>query len=464
MRRKAEDAAAFTIQTAFRRYTKAKRATAEAKRLSDELVSGYNSIYATEKLEAANSVTAAYEELAMARNTLSAELEAAAQAAKNVTIVETMLAVAACIRVQSVWRGFQQRKAYKFKIKSIIQVQAMARGYIARKREAERQISLLEAEAAAAEIAAAIRAAKYDKIYMNELEETVHAVEMARTELATFERSVIDNDVDVRVATNTKSITPANVTDFALSPNFEKVSSNENNRIATECTLEVNETPTTFMTNEAVLVSGPQDAIQTSSDTIIKENVEATRVAVEAKNAISVAEKSEAALVIQHWYRGRFLRHSFIIKRRAAVIIQRAVRLGLNVLRITRRTAAATKIQTAFRGFVTRKKACRKLLSVRARLAAVNATASESMTLGNRTTSALEILLTHKQLSFVLRACENLEIATKLSTRCSERMVENNAVPIMFQLIRLAPHVFFSRPVTFRSKVYACIVPMSACI
>lgn len=55
---------------------------------------------------------------------------------------------------------------------------------------------------------------------------------------------------------------------------------------------------------------------------------------------------------------------------------------------------------------------------------------------GYRTTSALSVLLTHKQLSFVLRACENLEVATALSTRCAERLVDHSAVPIIFQLIR----------------------------
>ena len=45
---------------------------------------------------------------------------------------------------------------------------------------------------------------------------------------------------------------------------------------------------------------------------------------------------------------------------------------------------------------------------VRARVQAANARFSEAMTLGNRTTAALDILLSSKNLSHVLKACFHL--------------------------------------------------------
>jgi len=86
------------------------------------------------------------------------------------------------------------------------------------------------------------------------------------------------------------------------------------------------------------------------------------------------------------------------------------------------------------------------------------------MTIGNRTNSAMEVLLGKKQLSFVINACETLgmrirfylfyfnifnfyfsEVCTRLSVNCCERMVEQRAIPIIYALIdscnRSAPHV-----------------------
>ena len=78
----------------------------------------------------------------------------------------------------------------------------------------------------------------------------------------------------------------------------------------------------------------------------------------------------------------------------------------------------------------------KRMQKIRLQLKTINANVQEHMKLGNRTTSALDELLTHKQLTFVLRAVENLAAVTKWSFSCCERLVEHRAVPIIFQLIR----------------------------
>ena len=161
---------------------------------------------------------------------------------------------------------------------------------------------------------------------------------------------------------------------------------------------------------------------------------------VEAKAAADLAvEQTAAATTVQSVWRGRAARFEYNRIRAATITIQAYTR-GYIVRKLLPKTMpvnkAATMIQAAWRGFITRKQSSKKSKRLAARIAAANACAEEHMTLGARTVSALKILLTHKQLTFVLRACENLVVATKLSTGCCTRLVDAKAVPILFQLVR----------------------------
>ena len=158
-------------------------------------------------------------------------------------------------------------------------------------------------------------------------------------------------------------------------------------------------------------------------------------------------QQAKAARLLQACYRGYAARKEFIAARSSAVRIQSAVRgwitrkhLSLDALKEQRAAAAggiaALKIQSLFRGYRVRKQASKKVKAACTRVAVANANYDPANTLAARTKSALEILLTHKQLTFVLRACEDLEAACKLSASCCQRLVNANAVPILFQLIR----------------------------
>jgi hypothetical protein len=58
------------------------------------------------------------------------------------------------------------------------------------------------------------------------------------------------------------------------------------------------------------------------------------------------------------------------------------------------------------------------------------------MTLGNRTDDALTTLQTSLQLSGMIRACVTLDVATRWSKECSQRIVDEDAVHILLRLIR----------------------------
>ncbi|KAJ8300168.1 hypothetical protein KUTeg_021687 [Tegillarca granosa] len=84
------------------------------------------------------------------------------------------------------------------------------------------------------------------------------------------------------------------------------------------------------------------------------------------------------------------------------------------------------------------RKGCKnkKIEIVRKSLQEANRSATEEKKLGNRTSSALDYLLKYKQLSHILEALIHLDVATRLSPACCERMVEVNAVSVIYRLIR----------------------------
>jgi abnormal spindle-like microcephaly-associated protein len=174
-------------------------------------------------------------------------------------------------------------------------------------------------------------------------------------------------------------------------------------------------------------------AVSTPLRAEIKAGVELTSVSQELAELAQQAEV--AAVRLQACARGYLARKRISAMTRAAVTIQISFRVYLQNKKMDPEVAAV-KIQSVFRGYLFRKTMGKKLRAMYLRVELANAAATEAMTLGARTVSALQILLTHKQLTFVLRACENLQVATALSPSCCVRLVEGKAVPIMFQLVR----------------------------
>ncbi|KAG0229939.1 hypothetical protein BGW41_002836 [Actinomortierella wolfii] len=143
-----------------------------------------------------------------------------------------------------------------------------------------------------------------------------------------------------------------------------------------------------------------------------------------------------AACKIQAWWQYRRSLHFQSQLDRIVRGIQAQIRGCLARMRADREMAAVIMIQSWWRGYVVRREASAKIRAARKRIEHANATAEEHMKLGNRTTMALDILLSSGQLSSVLKACYHLDVVTRLSKNSCLRLVEHNVVNIIFRLIR----------------------------
>ncbi|KAK7504479.1 hypothetical protein BaRGS_00004345 [Batillaria attramentaria] len=168
-------------------------------------------------------------------------------------------------------------------------------------------------------------------------------------------------------------------------------------------------------------------------------------------------ERLHHIIKLQSWVRmflqrRRFLRAQeeaqALQKRReaAACVIQAAVRRWRVRQAEKRREGLITKVQAVWRGRRLRRSLNnKKIAAARKRVHEANKAATEEKKLGNRTSSALDFLLHYKQLAYILDALMHLDVATRLSAVCCERLVEVNAVGVIFRLIqscnRSLPHM-----------------------
>uniref|UniRef100_UPI003AAD236D abnormal spindle-like microcephaly-associated protein n=1 Tax=Centroberyx gerrardi TaxID=166262 RepID=UPI003AAD236D len=169
----------------------------------------------------------------------------------------------------------------------------------------------------------------------------------------------------------------------------------------------------------------------------------------------SAKRQIHSVITVQQWVRARQQRRRYLEERRKVVTAQRAVRDWL-----ARRHKAASVIQHAARRFLLLRRQKRvqrgivkaqalwrghrsrrlndnpKVENVRHRLRKASSGIREEDKLCNKTSSALDYLLRYKHFSYILEALKNLEIATRLSPECCERLVESGATLVIFTLIR----------------------------
>ncbi|KAI1316955.1 hypothetical protein EDD11_009199 [Mortierella claussenii] len=145
---------------------------------------------------------------------------------------------------------------------------------------------------------------------------------------------------------------------------------------------------------------------------------------------------NNAAVIIQRWWRRRVEAQQAHQLNVLAYMMQTQIRGVLARQRFARQQDAILKVQSWWRGHLVRQDCTAKIKAARKRIEHANATAEEHMKLGNRTTMALDILLSSGQLSAVLKACYHLDVVTRLSRNSCLRLVEHNVVNIIFQLIR----------------------------
>ncbi|XP_029939617.1 abnormal spindle-like microcephaly-associated protein [Salarias fasciatus] len=178
--------------------------------------------------------------------------------------------------------------------------------------------------------------------------------------------------------------------------------------------------------------------------------------ALRAHWALKSAKKQvHYVVVIQRWVRSRQQRKRFLEdrgnvvkvqravrswlarRRKAAIVIQQAVRRFLLVRRQKRAQQGIIKAQALWRGHRSRRQSDNpKLVALRHRLRQITATAKEEDKLINKTLLALDHLLHYKYFSYILEALKNLEITTRLSPECCQQLLGSGVTQVIFTLIR----------------------------
>ncbi|XP_033731928.1 LOW QUALITY PROTEIN: abnormal spindle-like microcephaly-associated protein homolog [Pecten maximus] len=175
-------------------------------------------------------------------------------------------------------------------------------------------------------------------------------------------------------------------------------------------------------------------------------------------------QRLNTIITIQRWMRAKLARMQFLrfvsairvvqararqhlhLRQASVIKLQAVVRGWLERRNIMRREQFVIKLQSIWRGRKVRKAYhSKKLETIRKNLKEATKTATEDKKLGNRTESALDYLLKYKQLSQILEALIHLETSTRLSPACCQRMVNVNAVGVIYRLIqscnRSQPHM-----------------------
>ncbi|GFY64102.1 abnormal spindle-like microcephaly-associated protein homolog [Trichonephila inaurata madagascariensis] len=119
---------------------------------------------------------------------------------------------------------------------------------------------------------------------------------------------------------------------------------------------------------------------------------------------------------------------------KSAILIQSYIRMWLARLRY-KREKAAVKIQAAWRAYKVRQSVTNKDI-IKSRQKIKAAILDEYSCLKNRTRRALKILLTDENLRNILTALQNLEVCTRLSSICCERLQQSGGLSVIIQFVR----------------------------
>lgn len=111
---------------------------------------------------------------------------------------------------------------------------------------------------------------------------------------------------------------------------------------------------------------------------------------------------------------------------------------------------AAAKIQSTFRGWYLRRTlADKRVEKALKRIHCAEENATEEMKLCNRTQTAIDYLLSVKNLSTVYDKLCELDVATRLSFECCESVIQDNAHSVIYKIVRFCnrslPHMEIKR-------------------
>eukprot|EP00057_Strongylocentrotus_purpuratus_P032518 XP_787918.3 PREDICTED: abnormal spindle-like microcephaly-associated protein homolog isoform X1 [Strongylocentrotus purpuratus] len=166
-------------------------------------------------------------------------------------------------------------------------------------------------------------------------------------------------------------------------------------------------------------------------------------------------QKMDAITTIQNWMRAKLLCLRFQKLRAAALVLQRAAKRYL-----VRKNVAATRLQSVARVWLAKRQVqkmhsaalmmqalwrghrvrcsikSKKVSAARARCQRANRNVTEEKKLCNRTATALDYLLHYRSMHRILETLISLEVVSRLSAICCQRLVEAGAVPVLYALVR----------------------------
>ncbi|KAG5516511.1 hypothetical protein RHGRI_037278 [Rhododendron griersonianum] len=142
--------------------------------------------------------------------------------------------------------------------------------------------------------------------------------------------------------------------------------------------------------------------------------------------------KRQCIIIIQT--RGVLMEKS---RMKSAIVIQSHVRGWIARREAKRKRHCITTIQSYWKGYLARKDSRGKqLIDLRLRVKKTAANVDDGMRIINRLVAALSDLLSMKSVSGILHTCATLDMATKYSQKCCEKLVEAGAIDTLLKLIR----------------------------
>ncbi|KAJ0630098.1 putative IQ motif, EF-hand binding, armadillo-like helical [Helianthus annuus] len=135
--------------------------------------------------------------------------------------------------------------------------------------------------------------------------------------------------------------------------------------------------------------------------------------------------------------------HEFKLYECSTVKLQRWWR-GILLTQSQKRSRSAVLIQSNVRGWIARKKAARskhriaviQVADIRLRVQKAAANVDDGMRIINRLIAALSDLKNMKSVSGILHTCATIDMATKYSQKCCEKLVDAGAIDTLLELIR----------------------------
>ncbi|XP_024993000.1 abnormal spindle-like microcephaly-associated protein homolog [Cynara cardunculus var. scolymus] len=156
------------------------------------------------------------------------------------------------------------------------------------------------------------------------------------------------------------------------------------------------------------------------------------------KDCFDNHELKTYAIIIQSGVRGWIARRKTAQKRRtkSAIVIQSWVRGWIARKTMAQRRHRIVLIQSYWKGYIERKHSRGKLSDIRLRVQKSAANVDDGMRIINRLSAALLDLKNMKSVSGILHTCATLDMATKHSRKCCEKLVDAGAIDELLGLIR----------------------------